>query len=83
MKKLKLYKRNKSQKSKLSEIFDVVKNADRRACSLLTLLNLGGSKISSYNINNLIKSTKSLERIHFKKYFFFFYSLRFSRTMPT
>ena len=32
MKKLKLYKRNKSQKSKLSEIFDVVKNADRRAC---------------------------------------------------
>ena len=38
MKKLKLYKRNKSQKSKLSEIFDVVKNADRRACSLLTLL---------------------------------------------
>ena len=39
MKKLKLYKRNKSQKSKLSEIFDVVKNADQRACSLLTLLN--------------------------------------------
>ena len=38
MKKLKLYKKNKSQKSKLSEIFDVVKNADRRACSLLTLL---------------------------------------------
>ena len=40
MKKLKLYKKNKSQKSKLSEIFDVVKNADRRACSLLTLLTL-------------------------------------------
>ena len=38
MKKLKLYKKNKSQKSKLSEIFDVVKNADQRACSLLTLL---------------------------------------------
>ena len=38
MKKLKLYKKNKSQKSKLSELFDVVKNADRRACSLLTLL---------------------------------------------
>ena len=41
MKKLKLYKKNKSQKSKLSEIFDVVKNADRRACSLLTLLTQG------------------------------------------
>ena len=40
MKKLKLYKKNKSQKSKLSEIFDVVKNADQRACSLLTLLTL-------------------------------------------
>ena len=40
MKKLKLYKKNKSQKSKLSEIFDVVKNANRRACSLLTLLRI-------------------------------------------
>ena len=46
MKKLKLYKRNKSQKSKLSEIFDVVKNADRRACSLLTLLTVTKENIS-------------------------------------
>ena len=50
MKKLKLYKRNKSQKSKLSEIFDVVKNADQRACYLLTLLTPSGTSLhSSFN----------------------------------
>ena len=52
MKKLKLYKKNKSQKSKLSEIFDVVKNADRRACSLLTLLNDNLRCIFCYHITS-------------------------------
>ena len=57
MKKLKLYKRNKSQKSKLSEIVDVVKNADRRACSLLTLLSYRAIK------KNMFTFQKTLQKL--------------------
>ena len=49
MKKLKLYKKNKSQKSKLSEIFDVVKNADRRACSFFSCGLVGNICFRSQN----------------------------------
>ena len=60
MKKLKLYKKNKSQKSKLSEIFDVVKNADLRACSLLTLL--------SFSTKNSVFNGKAGIYTHFLKF---------------
>ena len=60
MKKLKTYKKNQSLKSKLSEILDVVKNADLRACSLLTLL--------SFSTKNSVFNGKAGIYTHFLKF---------------
>ena len=63
MKKLKTYKKNQSQKSKLSEILDVVKNADQRACSLLTLLS---AAFSTAILNHHLKKLVSIVKVTFQ-----------------